>query len=83
MPYVDRDEDGFVVGRYIPKQREGQEFLSDQEAEAQLKPESYIEKRVKEYPSIYDQLDMMYHDFDGWKAKIKKIKDKYPKPESP
>ena len=26
-----------------------------------------------------DQLDMIYHDFDGWKAAVKAIKDKYPK----
>ena len=28
-----------------------------------------------------DQLDAMYHKgFDAWKAEIKAIKDKYPKP---
>jgi hypothetical protein len=26
-----------------------------------------------------NQLDMIYHDFDGWKAAVKAIKDKYPK----
>ena len=26
-----------------------------------------------------DQLDMIYHDIDAWKAKIKKIKDDNPK----
>ena len=27
-----------------------------------------------------DQLDMIYHDIDAWKVKVKVIKDKYPKP---
>jgi hypothetical protein len=36
--------------------------------------------RSKEYPSIVDQLDDIYHNgIDGWKATIKITKDKYPK----
>jgi hypothetical protein len=27
-----------------------------------------------------DQLDMIYHDIDAWKVKVKVIKDKYTKP---
>ena len=34
-----------------------------------------------EYPSWQDQLDKIYHSgIDAWKADIKAIKDKYPKP---
>ena len=34
----------------------------------------------KEYPSIVDQLDDIYHNgIDAWKATIKVTKDKYPK----
>ena len=41
----------------------------------------YKEKRVSEYPDIVDQLDTIYHSgVAGWKATIKAIKDKYPKP---
>ena len=41
---------------------------------------AYIKKRAKEYPSIEDQLDDIYHNgIDGWKATIKTTKDKYPK----
>ena len=37
-------------------------------------------ERAKEYPSIVDQLDDIYHNgIDGWKATIKITKDKYPK----
>tara|TARA_R110000782_G_C14709066_1_gene402949 strand:+ start:567 stop:923 length:357 start_codon:yes stop_codon:yes gene_type:complete len=36
--------------------------------------------RAKEYPSIENQLDEIYHNgIDSWKAKIKVTKDKYPK----
>ena len=40
----------------------------------------YQTPRKREYPPITEQLDMIYHDIDAWKAKIKSIKDKYPKP---
>ena len=38
-------------------------------------------QRDREYPSIGEQLDEIYHNgIDSWKAKIKAIKDKHPKP---
>ena len=40
----------------------------------------YSRNREKEYPSIVDQLDDIYHNgVDGWKTTIKAVKDKYPK----
>jgi len=40
----------------------------------------YQRDREKEYPSIVDQLDDIYHNgIDAWKATIKVTKDKYPK----
>jgi hypothetical protein len=43
--------------------------------------EEYKIKRAAEYPSVVDQLDLIYHSgIDAWKAKIKETKDKYPKP---
>ena len=43
--------------------------------------DDYQTPRKKEYPSIEDQLDLIYHSgIDAWKAKIKETKDKYPKP---
>ena len=45
-----------------------------------LRVKTYYENRMVEYPSIKDQLDEIYHNgIDGWKAKIKAVKDKYPK----
>ena len=39
-----------------------------------------LNNRAKEYPSIVDQLDDIYHNgIDSWKATIKATKDKYPK----
>jgi hypothetical protein len=41
----------------------------------------YSRNRANEYPSVVDQLDLIYHSgIDAWKAKIKETKDKYPKP---
>ena len=41
----------------------------------------YQRQRKEEYPSWEDQLDKIYHSgLDAWKADIKAIKDKYPKP---
>ena len=41
----------------------------------------YQRKRKEEYPSWEAQLDKIYHSgIDAWKADIKAIKDKYPKP---
>ena len=41
----------------------------------------YKEQRQLEYPPIEEQLDKIYHSgVNAWKADIKAIKDKYPKP---
>ena len=45
-----------------------------------LENNSYKSKRREEYPSVVDQLDLIYHSgINAWKAKIKETKDKYPK----
>ena len=41
----------------------------------------YSRNRAAEYPSVVDQLDLIYQSgIAVWKAKIKETKDKYPKP---
>ena len=51
------------------------------EARVELSKLDYEWKREQEYPPVVDQLDLIYHlGSDAWKAKIKEIKDKYPKP---
>jgi hypothetical protein len=47
---------------------------------AWVDPNAYKSKRAAEYPSIVDQLDLMYHGgMDAWKTAIQAVKDKYPK----
>lgn len=42
---------------------------------------NYANARREAYPSIEDQLDMLYHGgFDAWKAAIDAVKQQYPKP---
>jgi len=59
--------------------------LEELEAERErLKSEwekqEYQRLRYNEYPSIEEQLDLLYHQgYDGWKNEINKIKEKYPK----
>ena len=47
----------------------------------ELAATKYQRDRAAEYPSVVDQLDLIFHSgIDAWKAKIKETKDKYPKP---
>jgi len=69
-----------------PTNRHYQKFLQDVKEQGigivegpDIVEDSYVELRQKEYPSWQDQLDKMYHDFDGWKNDIHTIKNKYPK----
>jgi hypothetical protein len=48
--------------------------------ESEYEKQNYARSRAESYDPIPEQLDMIYHDIDGWKAKIKAVKDKYPKP---
>lgn len=62
-----------------------EKVILDTDYAAKLESDKLIEYkklRQSEYPTLVDQLDLMYHvGIDGWKATIKAIKDKYPKPE--
>jgi len=53
-------------------------------ARVELDKLKYRQDRSFEYPEIFDQLDMIYHDqVNGtttFKDAIKVVKDKYPKP---
>ena len=50
------------------------------ELQAAYDAKKYQRDRAKEYPTIVDQLDDIYHNgVDAWKATIKVTKDKYPK----
>jgi rhodanese-related sulfurtransferase len=49
--------------------------------QAYIDANAYKEKRQQAYPSIPDQLDLIYHQgIDAWKAAIDAVKQEYPKP---
>ena len=48
--------------------------------QAYINANAYKEQRARAYPSIADQLDLMYHGgYDAWKAAIEAVKNQYPK----
>ena len=50
------------------------------ELQADYDAKQYKRDRAREYPSMADQLDDIFHNgIDGWKTSIQAIKDKYPK----
>ena len=64
-----------------PTEKECTDGLAAMQAAWDLENDSYKSKRRAEYPDYASQLDDIYHNgIDGWKATIKAIKDKYPKP---
>jgi hypothetical protein len=49
--------------------------------QAEYEHNQYQRDRASAYPSIQDQLDTLYHQgYDGWKAMVNEVKNKYPKP---
>jgi len=59
---------------------DGTAEISKADIQAKINETQYQRNRSKEYPSIVDQLDDIYHNgIDAWKATIKTTKDKYPK----
>jgi hypothetical protein len=66
----------------------GYEMPTKEEVEAEIQRlqeeyeyNQYQRDRKNEYPSIEDQLDLLYHQgYEGWKKEIDEIKNKYPKP---
>jgi len=73
---------GTVITKFpggIPSDEDQAKWLK--EYEDHLASTEYQRKRKDEYPSFEDQFDDLYHNgIDGWKSKIKVVKDKYPKP---
>ena len=49
-------------------------------AQALVQSSAYVEKRAAAYPSIADQLDLLYHGgMDAWKTAITAVKEEFPK----
>ena len=64
------------------KDKPTKKFLEDELKKQQnaYDAQAYARSRAESFDPIPEQLDQIYHDMDGWKAKIKAVKDKYPKP---
>jgi len=60
---------------------QGNQVTIDMDAvNAWVDPEAYKYKRQQAYPSIADQLDILYHSgFDAWKSAIRAVKEEFPK----
>lgn len=66
---------------------DGNEVTYDNAAvEALVASKEYIDNRLAEYPSIGDQLDMIFKsgvlDGSDWAAAIQAVKDAHPKPDA-
>ena len=72
----------------LPTEAEINAKLAEVQADYDNKFQTHLIDRVKEYSSVLDQLDQLWHDIDEGKldktgsfyTTIKTIKDKYPKP---
>jgi len=60
---------------------EGNFVTYDESAvQAYIDAHAYIAKRQQAYPSIADQLDLIYHQgLDAWKLAIQAVKEEFPK----
>jgi hypothetical protein len=60
---------------------QGNKVVIDEAAVAAwIDPNAYKGQRAKAYPSIPDQLDLLYHGgMDAWKAAITAVKQEFPK----
>ena len=71
-----------VNGQLVELTSDEETFIAAEEAKVKADDavNGYKKNRANEYPSVVDQLDLIYHSgIDAWKAKIKETKDKYPK----
>ena len=68
----------FPDGVKPPTEEQVQAKLKELKADYDAK--QYQRDRAIAYDPIREQLDQIYHDMDGWKKRIKSVKDKFPKP---
>ena len=75
-------KEGKIVKWYSEKEQPSKEAIQAKlkELEDEYEKQAYARSRAESYDPIPEQLDQIYHDIDGWKARIKSVKDKFPKP---
>jgi hypothetical protein len=65
----------------LPPPTEEEVLVEVERLQAEYEYNQYQRNRATSYPSIQEQLDTLYHQgYDGWKASIDEVKNKYPKP---
>lgn len=82
MDYIIVPENFNITKKIIDKGKEVQIEVNKEELEKRLEKyfSNYVNARKIAYPSIEDQLDLIYHKgIDSWKYMISKIKDEFPK----
>ena len=75
-------KEGKIAKWYSEKEQPSEKAIQSKLAELQADYDAkqYQRDRAVAYDPIPEQLDQIFHDMDGWKARIKSVKDKYPKP---
>lgn len=77
---ADGSQDHIIPANFTPVADEDVPMIRKRLEQAQYDALDYKEKRLISYPSINDQLDMIFHEgLDAWKAKIQEVKDAIPK----
>jgi len=72
--------DGAIHTVAIPHGEDPYEAIPAILAEAAEEREpGYRERRAAEYPPIREQLDMIFHDIEGWRKTIADIKARHPR----
>ena len=72
-----------MINNEVPYDSDGNVVTIDENVvQVKLDKVAYIDKRIREYPSIGDQLDALFHAGvfpEEMAAQIQAVKDKYPK----
>ena len=82
VPYKENLDGSYNFENWDDKTVPNQSEIESKKKELDKKWESlkYQRDRAVAYDPIPEQLDQIYHNIDGWKARIKSVKDKFPKP---
>ena len=77
---LDGSQDHLIKPGMVSVTKEQAEEINRQKQISEFNALSYIDKRSAEYPSIPDQLDLIFHGgIDAWRSTVQAVKDKYPK----
>ena len=77
---ADGSQDAIIKAGLVAVTDVEAETIRTQKAQAIQSALTYVQKRAAAYPSIADQLDLLYHGgMDAWKAAITAVKEEFPK----